>query len=78
MQGSTLSRTVGMHDVTVLRITSEDVGDNLAERHREYTLVDVLYRVVYVFLRGTHATHHISVVHKKSLTVSWAAFPPFT
>ncbi len=59
-----------MHDVAVFRITAEDIGDNLTERHREYTLVDVLYRVVYVFLRGTHATHHISVVHKKSLSLS--------
>jgi hypothetical protein len=39
-----------MHDVAVLLISAQQVGDDLAESFREDTLVDVLYRVVYILL----------------------------
>ena len=44
--------SVGMHDVAVVGIAPEDVGDNLAESLWEKALVDVLDGVVYVFFRG--------------------------
>ena len=51
-----------MHDVTVLGITAEDVGDNLTECLGEDTLVDVLDGVVHIFFCGTYAAHHITLV----------------
>ena len=63
------SGSVGMHDVSVLRITPEDVWDNLAESLREDALVDVLDGVVHVFFRCTHAPHHISVVHNLRFSI---------
>ena len=53
---------VGMHDVTVLRIATQNIGNNLTEGLWEDALVDVLDGVVYVFFGGTHAAHHISVL----------------
>ena len=55
--------TVSVHDIAILGVTSQDVGDDLAERLWEDALVDVLDGVVYVLLGGTYAAHHISVVH---------------
>ena len=51
-----------MHDVAVFGIASEDVGNDFAESLRIKALVDVLDGVVHIFLAGTYATHHISLV----------------
>ena len=56
------SGTISVHDVAILRITTQDVGDNLAEGLWEDALVDVLDSVMHILLGSTHATHHISVV----------------
>ena len=53
-----------MHDVAVVGVAAEDIGDNFAKSHRENSLVDVFYCVVDVFLSSADAAHHISVVHK--------------
>ena len=61
---------VSMHDVAVLRITTEDVGDYLAESLREDTLVDVLDGVVNVLFCSAHTAHHIAlIVHKYAVSV---------
>ena len=52
-----------MHDVAIVRVTSKNIWDYLAESLREDALVNVLDSVVNIFLCGTHAAHHISVVH---------------
>ena len=52
-----------MHDITILGISAQDIRDDLAESLREDSLVNVLNSGVHVFFGGTHATHHISVVH---------------
>ena len=54
---------VSMHDIAVFRIATEDVGDDLAESLGEDTLVDVLDSVVHIFLGGTDASHHVSIIH---------------
>jgi len=54
---------VGMHDIAILRVTAQDVGDNLAESLRVKTFVNVLDGGMHVFLGCTDATHHIAVVH---------------
>ena len=51
-----------MHDVAILWIASEDVGDDFAEGLREDTLVYVFDGVVHVFLGGADAAHHIPLV----------------
>ena len=52
-----------MHDVTILWVASEDVGDDFAECLREDSLVNVFDSVVYVFLCGRNTTHHITIIH---------------
>jgi hypothetical protein len=52
-----------MHDITIVRITPENIGDDLTKSLREDTLIDVLDGIVHVFFGCTDATHHISVVH---------------
>ena len=54
--------TVGMHDVTILWVASQDIRDNLAESLWEDTLVDVLDSVVNIFLCCAYTAHHVSIV----------------
>ena len=56
------ARAVGVHDVAILRVSAQYVGDNLAESPREDALVDVLDGVVNVFFRCAYAAHHVSLV----------------
>ena len=51
-----------MHYVTVFGVSSEYVRNNFAKSLREYALVDIFYRIVYILLCGTYAAHHITVV----------------
>jgi hypothetical protein len=51
-----------VHDVTILRISSQDIWDNLTESLWENTFIDVLDGVVYIFLRCRYAALHISLV----------------
>ena len=51
-----------MHDITILRVTAQYVGDNLTESLWEDALVDVLDGSVYVLFRSTHAPHHVPVI----------------
>jgi hypothetical protein len=39
-----------MHNVAILRVTAQNVGDNFAESLRENTFVDILDGVVHIFL----------------------------
>ena len=52
-----------MHDVAVLWVAAQDVGDNLAEGLRIESFVDILYGGVYILLSGRNATLHVTVVH---------------
>ena len=62
--------TVCVHDVAVLRVTAQDVRDNLTEGLREYAFVDVFYRVVNVLFCSAHTSHHIAlIVHKYDVSV---------
>ena len=54
--------TIGVHDVTILRVAAQDVWYNLAESLWEDTLVDVLDGVVHIFFCCAHTAHHISIV----------------
>ena len=54
--------TVGVHNVAILWVTSQDIRDNLAESLWEDTLVDVLDSVVNIFLCCANTAHHISIV----------------
>ena len=56
-------RSVGMHDVAIVGITAEDVGDNLTESLRIETFVDVLDSSMDVLLGGRDSTLHVAVVH---------------
>jgi len=51
-----------MHNVAILRVTAQNVGDNFAESLRENTFVDVLDGVVHIFLRCADSTHHVSLI----------------
>ena len=62
-EGGFRAGTIGMHDVTILGISTEDIGDNLTESLREDTLVYILDGVMHIFLCGRDAAHHISVIH---------------
>ena len=42
--------SIGMHNVAILRVTAQNVGDNFAESLRENTFVDILDGVVHIFL----------------------------
>ena len=54
---------VGVHDVAVLGVTAEDVGDDLAEGLRVESLVYVLDGGMDVLLAGGDAALHIAFVH---------------
>jgi hypothetical protein len=41
-----------MHDVAILFVTAQEVGDNLAECFRENAFVDVFDCVVYILFRS--------------------------
>jgi hypothetical protein len=57
-----------MHDVAVLRISSENVRNDLAECFWENAFVDVLDSVVDVLFRSRYATLHVPLVaHNRSL-----------
>ena len=56
------SGAVGVHDVAIVGVTAQDIGDNLAEGLWEYAFVYILDGIVHIFFGGTYATHHISVV----------------
>jgi hypothetical protein len=51
-----------MHDITILRVATQDVRYDLTESLWEDSLVNVLDGVMYVFLGGAHTAHHISVI----------------
>ena len=54
--------SIGMHDVAILGIAAQDVGDDLAESLRIEALVDVTDGIVHIFLAGTYAAHHIPLI----------------
>ena len=56
-----------MHDVAILRIASQNVGNNFAESLWEDSLVNILDGIMHIFLGGTHTAHHISVVAHNQL-----------
>ena len=56
------ARPIGMHDVAILRVSTQYVRDNLAEGLRENALVYILYGVVHILLGCAHAAHHIAFV----------------
>ena len=51
-----------MHDVTILRVTTQDIRDDLAESLWENALVDVFNCGVNVLLGSTHAPHHVPII----------------
>ena len=55
------SRSIGVHDVAILGVASQNVGDYLAERLREYPFIDVLYGCMHVFFGSRDTTLHVSV-----------------
>ena len=61
-EGRLGARTVGVHDVAILRVTAKYIGDNLAESPRENPLVYVLDSVVNVFFRCAYTAHHVSLI----------------
>ena len=52
-----------MHDVAILRVAAEDVGDDFAESVGIESFVKVLDGVVDVFLFGGDAALAIAIVH---------------
>ena len=46
------SGSVGMHDVAIFGIASQDIGNDLTECLGKDSLVDVLYRVMNIFFRS--------------------------
>ena len=56
------SGSVCMHDVAILWVTAQDVGDDFAEGLWKNAFVNILDGVVYVFFGGAHTAHHVSVV----------------
>ena len=61
-QAGFCSCAVCVHDITILRVTAQDIGDDFAESLREYTFVDVLNGVVHIFFGCADASHHISLI----------------
>ena len=54
-----------MHDVAILVVSAEDVGDDFAECLWKDSFIDVLDGVVNIFFGGTYAPHHIAIVHDR-------------
>jgi hypothetical protein len=51
-----------VHDVTVLGVTAQDIGDDLTEGLGIKTFVNVLDGVVHILLGCRYATQHITFV----------------
>ena len=50
-----------MHDVAIVGVAAENVGNDLTESLWKNAFVDVLDGVVNVFFGSAHAAHHVSV-----------------
>ena len=53
---------VGVHDVTVFGVSTQNVGYDFTESLWKDTLVDILYGVVDILLGGRYSTHHVAVM----------------
>jgi hypothetical protein len=62
-----------MHDVAILGVASQNVGDDLTKSLREKTLVYVLDGVVYVFLGSGYTAHHVSLVAHNDIVLYLSA-----
>ena len=62
-----------MHDVAIIRVPAEIVGDDFAEGFREDAFVDIFNGVVDVFLGGGHAALVVSFVVSHTVVVSVAS-----
>jgi len=49
-----------MHDVAPFRVSSKDIGDDLAKSAGEQSFVYVPYGMVYIFLGRRYPAGHIS------------------
>jgi hypothetical protein len=56
-----------MHDITILRISAEDVRNDFTECFRENSFVDVLDCVVDIFLGSGNATLHVPLIAHNGL-----------
>ena len=52
-----------MHDIAVVWISPENIGNNLTESPGIESLVDILDGVVHVFLGRGNASGHIALIH---------------
>ena len=67
-----------MHNVAILRVSAENIGDNLAKGFREDALINVPDGVVYIFFRCAYAALHVSlIIHRLccflEVDVCWVA-----
>ena len=56
------SGAVGVHDVAVVGVAAEDVGDDFAEGLGEEALVNVLDGGMHIFFHSADTAHHVSLV----------------
>jgi hypothetical protein len=51
-----------MHDVAILGVAAQNVGDYLTKSLREKSLVYVLDGIMHIFFGSGHSAHHVSLV----------------
>ena len=56
------SGAVGVHNVAIVRVAAEDVGNDFTESLRKQSFVDVADGCVHIFFHCAHAAHHVSLI----------------
>ena len=58
--------TIGVHDVAVFGVASENIGNDFAKSLWEYAFVYVLDSVVHILFHSAHTAHHVSLLRVHS------------
>ena len=56
------SGAVGVHNVAIVGVAAEDVGNDFTESLRKQSFVDVADGCVHIFFHCAHAAHHVSLI----------------